>query len=110
MDEKVLVDGIELAMAWGEHFLRPIQARLAAKYPGLDGETLEKANALCQRAMRNGHALVSKCMRDSGGNQKSAFAAFGAELRKDYPWLSDDNLSHLFSQGCYYAWKDGELT
>jgi len=26
-----------------------------------------------------------------------------------YPWISDDNMKRTFSQGMYYAWKDGDV-
>ncbi len=41
------------------------------------------------------------------GDKAVAFAAFTKDLRESYPWISDANLSRLFSQSCYYAWKDG---
>jgi len=109
MRDDVLSEGIEMAMEFGKNWLQPIQGRLQVRYPGLSAEELELYNSTSQQAMRRGHQVVPSCFRDARGQQGPAYRAFSQVMRADYPWLTEGNLSHLFSQGCYYAWKDGAL-
>jgi hypothetical protein len=46
---------------------------------------------------------------EASGDESGAFRHWSQLVARQYPWMSDSNLKRLFSQGCYYAWKDGEL-
>lgn len=109
MDVTILNAGLALAMEFGENWLQPIQSRLAAKYPDLAAAELEAYNAACQKAMKSGHELVRSCMKKAGGVQQEAQRLFCDAITERYPWMDDANVAHLFSQGCYYAWKDGDF-
>ena len=102
--EAILNKGLHLAMEWGEHWLKPIQARLGSKYPTLAPAELDELNALCQAAMRFGHSTVYDMASVSGKDTK--YEDFEPVMTQRYPWVDSRNLSRLFSQGMYYAWKD----
>ncbi len=109
MTPEILNAGLNLAMEFGENWLMPIQNRLGALYPELGPGELDQYNALCQEAMRFGHEQTRLAWRHSGGSQAVAYQKFSHDLRQRYAWVSEDNLSRLFSQGSYSAWKDGEI-
>jgi len=102
-----LNEGLHLAMEWGEDWLKPIQKRLSKSHPALSEDELNEINTVCQAAMRFGHSAVYELALKSGKDTKQE--EFEATMLARYPWVSSNNLSHLFSQGMYYAWKDSGL-
>src|SRR4051812_11279273 len=110
MDAEVLNTGLDMAMAFGEFWLKPIQDRLHKRYPHLSEAELEDYNEQCQKAMKFGHSELPDCWRGAGSKQEAAFQLFRERVLFLYPWVSAANLQHLFSQGCYYAFKDGEIS
>src|SRR4051812_9850597 len=109
MTDDALNAGLDLAMAFGVNWLQPIQIRLAKRFPEFTSAQLDRYDEICRKAMQFGHEQVIPCWRESSSNQKAAFDLFRKTLRARFPWISDANLERLFSQGCYYAWKDGEI-
>lgn len=106
LDQRILNDGLALAMEWGDDWLKPIQARLGREHPGLSVEDLDRYDKECRAAMTRGHHLVGKlAMQEGLQPSPEMFDRFCADARRRDPWISDDNLSHLYSQGCYYAMK-----
>ena len=110
MDAQILNAGLDMAMEFGAKWLRPIQERLHGRYPGLSKTELDEYNERCQAAMKLGHSELPECWRAAKSQKAGAFQLFRSRVLGIYPWVSGANLDHLFSQGCYYAWKDGELT
>lgn len=109
LDEHILNVGLDLAMEFGANWLTPIQARLAKKFPSLSAAELDGYEHACREAMTFGHAQVPILWRRAGGDEPTARRLFDEVLLCAHPWITPKNLSHLFSQGCYYAWKDGNL-
>ena len=105
----MLNEGLDMAMAFGSDWLRPIQERLSKKYPRLSHAELDEYDRVCREAMNFAHTQLIACWREAGSKQKQAFEFFCRDVQAPYPWASDANLSRLFSQGCYYAYKDGEI-
>lgn len=95
--------GLDLAMEWGENWLCPIQDRLSSKYPDLDKEALDRYDRLCRAVMNEGHGLVWD-MAEAGLDRVSN-DEWKRQIKASFPWIDDSNLSRLFSQGMYYAWK-----
>ena len=102
--DKILNAGLHLVMEWGENLLKPIQVRLGTHYPELSPADLDEINTICQSAMRFGHDYVYDLASISGKDTKSD--SFERVMRERYPWIDRGNLTNLFSQGMYYAWKD----
>lgn len=109
MDPLILNAGLDLAMAFGEHWMEPIQKRLALVQLQLSAEELNQYDAQSRQAMKRGHDLVPDCFREAANVQREAYRLFEKRLLKEYPWVSSEMSSRLFSQGCYYAWKDGNM-
>ena len=109
LDREILNEGLALAMAFGPDWLQPIQARLAAQHPHLAAAELDAYDAACRGAMDFGYAQAYDRLAAAGGDDPAARPAFEQAMRARHPWVSAGNLSRLFSQGRYYAWKDGAL-
>jgi hypothetical protein len=109
MDERILNVGLDLAMEFGKNWLQPIQQRLAKKFPKLSPAELDEYERACREAMVFGHAQVPVQWKRADGQEKTARRLFDEVVLAAHPWITATNLSHLFSQGCYYAAKDGEI-
>lgn len=109
MDARILNAGLQLAMAWGAAWLQPIQARLHAQFPRLTPAELDSYDETCRAAMAFGHEQVLVTLEAAQRDEAEALRLFNQTLHEKYPWIDDDNRTRLYSQGCYYAWKDGAL-
>ena len=92
-------------MAFGENWLSPIQGRLSAKFPQLTPDALDAYDRVCRAAMTFGHEQVIKVQEAKGKAEQ--FRLIRDAVLERHPWVTGENLDRLFSQGCYYAWKDG---
>ena len=110
MDAQIFNAGLDMAMEFGKNWLQPIQERLHVRFPQLSEADLDECNEQCQATMKFGHLELRECWRAANSQKNAAFELFRNRVLELYPWVSAANLAHLFSQGCYYAWKDGELT
>jgi hypothetical protein len=103
--DELLNEGLGLAMNWGDSWLSPINARLQELHPHLGADEIEACNAACQGAMRLAFETVHTSM---GGESKSlSVDALAPIVRARYPWVSDENVARLLTQGTYYAAKTG---
>src|SRR5262245_22825421 len=101
-----------MAMEFGPNWLQPIQKRLGEKYPHLSPEELDYCNVTCSKARDEGNNFIylklgevaGKGQTITGNELELQLATF---TNTKYQWISTENLGKLFSQGCYYAWKDG---
>jgi hypothetical protein len=109
VDARILNAGLHLAMAWGEHWLKPIQARLHVQFPTLHPAELDSYDEVCRAAMTFGQEQVLVALESANRHEAEGLRLFQLALREKYPWIDDDNRTRLHSQGCYYAWKDGAL-
>lgn len=109
MDPGILNQGMELAMEFGENWLLPIQERLARQHGELSPADLDEYERICRRVLKDGVEQVRVQLRAAGREEKEAARRFEEVMSARYPWMTKKALSHLFSQGCYYAWKDGDL-
>jgi len=105
--DALLNEGLDFAMAFGKNWLKPIQDRLAARHPELSQDELNEVNTICQAAMKFGHDYVYDLAVKAGKNTKQS--DFEPAMKSRYAWVNAKNVSHLFSQGMYYAWKDTGL-
>lgn len=89
---------LDLALAWGEYFLKPTQPRLAMLRPELSPHELDAYDASARKVMTLAFELVASsphCER----------AHLAAVVRRQFPWVDDANLGRLHSQGQYFAMK-----
>ncbi len=109
---EILNSGLFFAMEFGENWLQPIESRLLSKYNFLSTEQLNKYNEVCREAMFAGHKCVHDILEKvENENQtikenilKQQMINF---LLKQYSWINEKNLKKIFSQSCYYAYKEG---
>lgn len=103
LSPEILNTGLSLALDWGADWLTPIQPRLAERFLTLTPEELDEINATCQQAMRAGHAWVASLAKKDGLNVR--YSEWETEFLQHYPWVNQENLGRLFSQGMYYNLK-----
>src|SRR5688500_7562296 len=111
-EEKILNKGLKFALEFGPDWLQPIQSRLSKKFPDLKTEDLNNYDRICRTAMKSGHEYVYKILesatkRNSKVKERDLAVELKSFLHQDYPWIDDKNMKSIYSQGCYYAWKDG---
>ena len=112
INHEIINVGLEMAMEFGSNYGKPINERLKKKYADLKEDEINGYNSLCQAAMSRGHqyiynsleALFDKCETITEAELKNQLAE---NMQDGFSWISESNLSRLFSQSCYYAWKDG---
>lgn len=92
-------------MEFGDHWLQPIQKRLATKFPSLSSAELDAYNSVCREAMLYGHQQVVVKLLEAKDDAERHYELVSAAIRLEYPWITKKNLGRLFSQGCYYALK-----
>jgi len=110
MEPDIANVALGFAMEFGKNWLQPIHARLAAKFPTLTAPELDEYDRCCRDVMDFGNAQVPPLWRQASGREGEAFTFFESRLLERYAWLSRRNLKRLFSQGCYYAHHEGELS
>lgn len=98
---EILNTALRLALEWGENWLQPVQSRLAKHYPQLSPAELDSYNDTVQKAMRFGWEEVENLRKID----RAFYPQWEATVLQVYPWITEENLSHMFSQGCYYALK-----
>jgi hypothetical protein len=94
-------------MEFGQDWLMPIQARLARLHPDLKPAELDRLNEICRSAMFHGHRVTYEQSVKLG--KAVSMETVAAGVRAAYPWISEENMGRLFSQGMYYAYKDGAV-
>lgn len=100
MDPATLNAALAIHLKWGPERMTPTKERLKKKCPGLKGNALAECDATAEAAMDLGHRYVydhPSCPPDE----------CAAAVRATYPWVSPDNMTSIYSQGIYYARKDG---
>ncbi len=110
--EEILNAGLEFALEFGPNWLKPVQSRLAAKYPDLSPEILDEYDKVCRSAMDKGHHYIYTRLEqalDAGEKISEVQLSEGLSnyLLALFPWVDYRNMGHIRSQGLYYAWKDG---
>ncbi len=103
MNKRILNAGLSLAIEFGEHWLEPIQPRLAEIAPDLSPAELDEYNSMCKSVMEGSNKLVSSLIKKDG--EKTKYKEWEATILRSYPWINKKNLSRLFSQGMDYAMK-----
>lgn len=110
--EQILNDGLSMAMEFGGNWRQPINDRLQKKYTYLLEHDLKEYSKICRAAMDEGNQYIYNTLDglfEAGSTitDTELKEQFNSIIRSQYDWVSDSNLRKLYSQGCYYAWKDG---
>jgi hypothetical protein len=111
-ESEILNIGLDLAMEWGEYWLTPIQERLKKQVSFLTKAQLDNYNNICKSTMDDCHKylytfLEKLCKENKRIKNSELNEQWNTYVTSKYVWINENNLSHLFSQGMYYSWKDG---
>ena len=107
-NNEILNIGLNMSLAFGKNWLKPIQERLTKIFPELTPEELDSYNDICIKARDYGHNILYSVADTDGFNMKQS--EFNSLYLNKYPWVTKKNLKHLYNQGMYYVYKDfGDL-
>lgn len=112
IDPAIFNAGVKMAAEFGEHFMQPIQSRLMLQFAFLGMDHLDFYNIICAKARDEAHKFVYKQMETLAAKSETisntwSYSTFKVHMEANYPMINEANLTHLYSQGCYYCWKDG---
>lgn len=100
---------------FGEHLGEPIQKRLMLQFAFLGIDHVDFYDRICTETRDEAHRFVYKQMEELAARNETisktwSYAQFEVHMLAKYPLMNEDNLRLLYSQGCYYCWKDGIIT
>jgi hypothetical protein len=104
--------GLQMALEFGPNLNQPVNNRLKLKFPDISDKDLDQINQLCYLVRDKSHHFIYSTLAKVA-NKKQTIPASELEmglkqyLDSKYLWINAENLGRLYSQGCYYAWKDG---
>ena len=98
LDPLVLNEALDLALEWGEYFMKPTQPRLAKLHAGLSGAQLNAYDAAARVVMRTAFAMLY----DSPDADRQTLER---AVHVDHPWVNAHNMARLHTQGVYFAHK-----
>jgi hypothetical protein len=113
INEEILNHGLNMALEFGPNLNQPIHQRLKQKFPDLNDHKLAEINQLCYDVRDEGVNFILSTLGAVAGKRGTIKHAELELMLKEklakYLWINEKNLSHIYSQGCYYAWKDGSI-
>jgi hypothetical protein len=90
---------LRLSLEWGPEMSKPLLPKLRTIYPEIDEETVEQLDKLCREIKSFAWSQYAEAFAKSISESQA-----GANVAKQYPFISSENRSHLHTQGMYYAW------
>lgn len=106
---EILNQSLTLALEWGENWLQPIQERIIAEYPNLSHTQADFLNSVCKHTMTDIEIFIYQTLSKERIDADILRVLLISYINEKYSWINESNSARLFSQGCYYAWKDGLL-
>ncbi len=103
LDAVVLNECLGFALQWGNELGQATRRQLALLHPRLADDALAAYDSLSRKAMLHGHRMFYTHAGPEGADRDNWVNAMHA----DYAWISDDNLGRIYSQGSYFAWREG---
>jgi hypothetical protein len=91
---------LALALEWGKNWLQPTQGRLRQRHPEISQARADDLDRRCRKAMEDCFAIVAKVVEGRGDQVQARGRILAA-----FPWINEDNLASLCSQGYYYSIK-----
>jgi hypothetical protein len=108
-DSKILNMSLELTLEWGEYWLAPIQERIMLKLPSLSSSQADFLDSFSKEVQKDINLFIKKTLERKRIESEQLNEIVLSYINEKYSWINEDNIAKLFSQGCYYAWKDGLL-
>jgi len=108
----ILNHGLSLALEFGAELNQPIHQRLLIFYTNLTNAELNQLNEVCYEVRDLGHAFLLEVLKSFAATKTRVTAielmlTLYSYLLSKYLWINEKNLKKLYSQACYYAYKDG---
>src|SRR5262249_55269272 len=104
-DEELRNLALALVLMWGPSRRLPAEDRLMAFVDDLDHGRAVSLVEDARSAEQIGNAYVRERYEASGhASEFGSLAEMAQAVRHRFPWVDDENVRHLFSQSCYYAW------
>lgn len=100
-DTDTLNAALAMLLEWGPVRSRPLEERLAERFPNLTEREAMAPKLVCAEV----ESLAFREFERLYLNEITQAEADSAIFRA-FPWISPDNMAHLFTQGQYYAWHD----
>lgn len=110
---EILNKGLEMSIEFGKEWRQPIQPRLAKKkYKFLSKDDLDQYDLVCRPARDDAQSFIYNKLEEIADLKEQIEndhlqRIFSVYVLEKYEWVRKTNLNKLFSQGCYYAWRDG---
>lgn len=103
--ERILNIALSMCLEFGEHMGKPIQSRLAAVFPDLSSNELDEYNTVCESVKNLGYDRIYSLQNKKDSNVPEIILKeeWKTEMLKSHPWINEDNLQSMYSQGMYYA-------
>lgn len=96
---------LKLSLEWGDSFGKDISERLIKKFPELSIEKVENYKSLCKNIQDECWNLVDykgdSIMVDEFDKR------LNETIFQKYQWINKNNQRKLYTQFCYYFWKEG---
>lgn len=101
-NNQVLNLAIKRSLEWGRKFEMPLDNKLMKSFPALSGADIEKVSEYISQV----RAYILWEIYYPNWDSKAEAMKIDAKkaVAEKYPWISNDNLASLDSQGMYYAW------
>jgi hypothetical protein len=111
-ENEILNSALDLAMDFGENWLKPINDRLLSKYKFLTQDQLNNYDLVARAAMNKGHKFIYDTLLKAEDDTTRIFEKqlnedFISFIKSEEPWINESNIRKMYNQGKYYAWRDG---
>ena len=103
LDAVVLNECLGFALQWGNELGQATRRQLAALHPRLADDALAAYDSLSRKAMLHGHRMFYA----HAGPEDADRDDWRNATHADYAWISEANLGRIYSQGSYFAWREG---
>lgn len=97
--DELLNAAMAFILEWGENFGKPILERMKRKFPDLTETEILSFEEKAKKIKFLAFNLIEKAY-----HEKISTSQVWREIHDAFPGLSEDNRSHLQTQGMYYAW------
>lgn len=100
-DADTLNAALAMSLEWGPVRNRPLEERLAERFPNMTPREALALKLTCSEVESLAFRQYERLYLNEIPQAEADSSILGA-----FPWISRDNMAHLFTQGQYYAWHD----
>jgi|GEM_PF-463433 len=92
------------SLEFGEHWLRPLAEWARELWPEWDIEKQAEISRYIEKARKEINDYINANYDLSPDKSTISREEIKNWIRKNYPWMTEENVSRGYSQGMYYAW------